>query len=102
MAENAAIGTVVVHGKSQFLSRTNIVNAVAVVAQVLDLVTGAHIIPEPWGGIALGVVNLVLRQFTVGPVGKDAIVKGELVGLAVPGEAESVQRGTSEPIRTAQ
>ena len=102
MAENAAMGTVIVEGKSQFVSRTNIVNAVAVVEQILELVTGMHLIPEPWGLLSLGVVNIILRQFTVGPVGKNAIVRGELVGLAVPGDPHSAPLPQNEPIRTTQ
>jgi len=100
MADNAATGTVIVAGKSQFVSRTNIVNTVMVVEQICELVTGMHVIPEPWGMLSMGIVNIILRQFTVGPVGKNAVVKGELVGLTVPGDPQSAPTGQTEPIRT--
>ena len=62
-----------VEGKHPLLSKTLWWNVLTVVAQSLDVITGAGIIPQPYGMIVTGLVNLVLRGTTTQPlaIGKE-------------------------------
>lgn len=66
-----------VQGKSPVVSKTLWWNVIATVAQAADVLSGAGIIPQPWGMAATGVINIVLRVLTKEPlaVGKPQVLQ---------------------------
>ena len=65
-----AVAPVVATAKRWFKSRTLWVNALTVVAVVLDKLTGLNMINAKYVATALAVVNLVLRVLTDKPISK--------------------------------
>lgn len=78
---------ILVPAKSRKRSYTYWVNGAVVLAGILQLILDSGAVVEKtavWVGIAIGAVNLILREFTKQPVGKP----GELVEVPAPPPAE--------------
>lgn len=78
---------ILVPAKSRKLSYTYWVNGAVVLVGILQLILDSGAVVEKtavWVGIAIGAVNLILREFTKQPVGKP----GELVEVPAPPPAE--------------
>lgn len=55
-------------GKNPVASKSVWWNLIVTVAQAADMLSGTGLIPQPWGMVATGVVNIVLRIVTKEPL----------------------------------